>query len=89
LTGVPGEEVGIMLRLFVLTAGLEAEFGAGVWRDELATENALSLLRERFDEDGETGTPADAMSGSVRRWAPLIFALRLKARNLCNLTTCR
>lgn len=47
------------------------------------------MLRERFDEAGETGTElgADMMpvtAGSVLRDAPLSFALRLSARSLCS-----
>ena len=61
-------------------------------------ERALSLLRDRLDEAGETGmdegadmlTPetatatATATAGPVLRDAPLSFALRLSARSFCS-----
>lgn len=83
---MPGVDEGIM-RLFALTEGVAMGVcAAGVLRDELVTDRALSLLRERLDDDGDIGIPAGAMSGgSVRIWTPLTFALRLKARSLCSL----
>ena len=73
-------------RLFVLTAGVLA---VGALREAYVADSALSLLRERFDEAGDTGTElgADMMpvtAGSVLRSPPLSFALRLKARSLCS-----
>jgi hypothetical protein len=74
----------------VLTAGvLKAEVAADVWRDAKVADRVLSLLRERFDDAGETGTElgADMMPvtvGSVLREPPLSFALRLSARSLCS-----
>lgn len=85
MTGVPGIEDGIK-RLFALAEGvIKGVFAAGVLREELVTDRVLSLLRERLDDDGDIGTPAGVMSGSVRIRTPLTFALRLKARSLCSL----
>ena len=72
-----------MTRLLVLAEGVLA---AGVLRDEVVTDRVLSLLRERLDDDeGEMGTPAVAMAGSVLMRTPLSFALRRRARSLCSL----
>jgi hypothetical protein len=77
-------------RLGVLPAGvLKAVLAAGVASWAYVADRVLSLLRERFDEAGETGIElgADMMpvtAGSVRRDAPLRFALRLSARSLCS-----
>ena len=80
--GVPGVDDGIM-RLLVLTDGVMA---AGVFREELVPERALSLLRERLDDEGEGGICGEAMvSGSLLVRTPVNFALRLRARSLCSL----
>lgn len=77
-------------RLGVLPAGvLKAVLAVGVTREAYVADRVLSLLRERFDDAGETGTElgADMMpvtAGSVLRDAPLSFALRLSARSLCS-----
>lgn len=86
LEGVPGVDEGIM-RLWVLTDGvMKGVFAAGVLSDELVPERVLSLLRERLDDDGDSGSCAEAMvSGSVLMRPPLSFALRLRARSLCSL----
>ena len=85
LTGVLGVEEGIM-RLFVLTEGVKkGVLAEGVLRDEFVPERALSLLRERFEDEGEAGNPTDVMSTSVRRKTPGNLALRPKARSLCSL----
>lgn len=86
--GVLGVEDGIT-RLLVLTDGvMKGVFAAGVLRDEFVAELALSLLRERLDEEGD-GSSIDAMVGSVRMKTPGSFALRLKARSLCSLKDSR
>jgi hypothetical protein len=72
----------LMTRLLVLAEGVLA---AGVLRDEVVTDRVLSLLRERLDDEGEMGTPAVAMAGSVLTRTPLSFALRRRARSLCSL----
>lgn len=85
LVGVPGMDEG-MSRLLVLTDGV---FMAGVLSDEFVPELALSLLRERLDDDGEGGTGTDAMVpalGSVLVRTPVSFAFRLRARSFCSLT---
>lgn len=88
MTGVLGVEDGIT-RLLVLTDGvMKGVFAAGVLRDEFVAECALSLLRERLDEDGD-GSSIDAMAGSVRMKTPGSFALRLRARSLCSLKVLR
>lgn len=74
----------------MLPAGvLKAVLAVGVTSWAQVADRVLSLLRERFDEAGETGTElgADMMpvaAGSVLRDAPLSFALRLSARSLCS-----
>ena len=74
----------------MLTAGvLKVEVAAGVWRDANVADRVLSLLRERFDDAGETGTElgADMMpvtARSVLSEPALSFALRLSARSLCS-----
>ncbi len=84
-----GVEEGIT-RLFVLTEGVKkGVLAAGVLREEFVVERVLSLLRERFDDDGDAGSPADAMSTSVRRKTPGNLALRPKARSLCSLKDLR
>lgn len=82
---MPGIEDGIT-RLYVLAAGvIEGVFAAGVFRVELVPDRVL--LRERLDEDGDTGTLAEAIeSTSVLMKPPLSFALSRRARNLCSLT---
>jgi hypothetical protein len=73
--------LGIM-RLGALAEGVKK----GVLRVEVA---ALSLLRERFEEDGDGGTASwvaevEAMSELV--FKPVFsFAFRRKARSLCSL----
>lgn len=70
------------MRLLVLTAGVTM----GVLSEELVADAALSLLRERLDEEGDMGLPVCcAISESVLRNAPLSLALRLRARSLCSL----
>jgi hypothetical protein len=83
---VLGVEDGIT-RLLVLTEGVTAGvLAAGVFSDEVVPDCSLSLLRERLDDVGEGGTPAEAiLSGPVLMRPPLSFALRLKARSLCSL----
>jgi hypothetical protein len=83
---VLGVEDGIM-RLLVLTDGVAAGvLAAGVFSDEVVPDCSLSLLRERLDDVGDGGTPAEAiLSGLVLIRPPLSFALRLKARSLCSL----
>lgn len=74
------------MRLFVLTEGvIKGVFAAGVCKDELVADRVLSLLRERLDDDGDSGIPAEAISGSFRVRTPGSFALRLRARSLCSL----
>jgi hypothetical protein len=77
---------GIM-RLLALTDGVKAGvLAAGVLSDDVVPDCALSLLRERLDDVGDGGIPAEAiLSGSVLIRPPLSFALRLKARSLCSL----
>jgi hypothetical protein len=88
--GVPGVDDGIM-RLLVLTDGVMAGvLAAGVLSDDVMLDCTLSLLRERLDDVGEGGIPAEAiLSGSVLIRPPLSFALRLKARSLCSLKELR
>jgi hypothetical protein len=83
---VLGVEDGIT-RLLVLTEGVTAGvLAAGVFSDEVVPDCSLSLLRERLDDVGDGGTPAEAiLSGPVLIRPPLSFALRLKARSLCSL----
>ena len=76
------------MRLLVLTDGVMWVLWAGVFSAEAAAERLLSLLRERLDDVGDSGTCPDAMvSGSRVFTTPsLVLALRLRARNLlCNL----
>jgi hypothetical protein len=71
-----------MTRLGALAEGVRN----GTLRDEVAVDRVLSLLRERFEEDGEGGTAScvEVMSASV--FIPLLtLALRRRARNLCSL----
>lgn len=74
----------------MLIAGvLKVVLAAGVLRAAYVTDRVLSLLRERFDDAGETGTEPGAdmtavTAGSVLRKPPLSFALRLSARSLCS-----
>lgn len=87
--GVPGIGEGIA-RLLVLTEGVMKGVMAGVWSDEFVPERALSLLRERFDDEGEGGTGAEAeammsVAGSCLVRTPVSLALRLRARSLCSL----
>lgn len=58
--------------------------GEGCW------ERVLSLLRERFDEDGDGGTCSELvdMFASVLT-PPISLALRRSARSLCSLKSCR
>ena len=72
-----------------LLAVVALVFAVGALREAYVADSVLSLLRERFDEAGDTGTElgADMMpvtAGSVLRRPPLSFALRLKARSLCS-----
>lgn len=58
----------------------------GALRVDVAADRVLSLLRERFEDEGEGGTAswAEAMSTSV--FIPgLVLALRRRARSLCSL----
>lgn len=79
----------------MLSAGvLRAVLAATLPKEACVTDRVLSLLRERFDEAGETGTElgADMMPvtvGSVLRRPPLSFALRLSARSLCSVKAVR
>lgn len=76
------------MRLLVLTDGVMWVLWAGVFSDEAAAERLLSLLRERLDDVGDSGTCPDAMvSGSPRVTTPsLVLALRRSARSLlCSL----
>lgn len=74
----------------MLTPGvLSVVLAAGAPREACVADRVLSLLRERFEDAGETGielgadmTPVTA--GSVLRRPPLSFALRLSARSLCS-----
>lgn len=88
LRGVLGVDEG-MMRLLVLTEGVaKGVLWAGVLSDEAAADRLLSLLRERLDDVGESGTCPDAMvSGSAVCATPsLVLGLRLRARSLlCNL----
>jgi hypothetical protein len=89
LEGVPApdDDEGIT-RLLVLTEGViqGVLFAAGVLSDELVAERVLSLLRERLDDVGDSGTCADAMgAASVLIRPPLTLTLRLRARSLCSL----
>jgi hypothetical protein len=83
---VLGVDDGIM-RLLVLTDGVMAGvLAAGVFSDDVVPDCTLSLLRERLDDVGDGGTPAEAiLSGLNLIRPPLSFALRLKARSLCSL----
>ena len=58
--------------------------GEGWW------ERALSLLRERFDDEGEGGTCSELvdMLASVLT-PPMSLALRRRARSLCSLKSGR
>ena len=74
----------------MLMAGvLKVEVAAGVFKEAKVADRVLSLLRERFDDAGETGVELGAdmtpvIAGSVLREPPLSFALRLSARSLCS-----
>lgn len=74
-------------RLLVLTDGvINGVLPAGVLREEVVPDCALSLLRERLDDVGDIGICAEAMvSGSVLIRPPLGFVLRLRARSLYSL----
>ena len=92
IEGVCELEVGIM-RLGVLPAGvtkgvLEA-LVLTVLRltDDAVADRVLSLLRERFEDEGEAGTasgPVDMSPVSVLR-RRLSLALRLRSRSFCSL----
>ena len=60
--------------------------------EEAPVDRALSLLRERFVEEGEGGTCNEFidcdMLASVRT-PPINLALRRSARSLCSLNSCR
>lgn len=77
-----GSRVGVLAAAGVLLLLLFVARTVAEW--------ALSLLRERLDEAGETGMDEGAdmvkpvTAGSVLRDAPLSFALRLSARSLCS-----
>jgi hypothetical protein len=85
LEGVPGpdDDEG-MMRLFVLTEGVTQGVLSA---DELVAERVLSLLRERLEDVGDSGTCAEAIdaasSGLIK--PPLTLTLRLRARSLCSL----
>jgi hypothetical protein len=65
LPGVLGIEEG-MTRLFVLAAGvMKGVLAAGVLSDELVADRALSLLRERLDDEGEMGTAGYKCCGTM------------------------
>lgn len=73
----------------MLIAGVLKDSAVGVLREEQVADRVLSLLRERFDEAGETGIEQGAdmvpvLTGSVLSKLPLSFALRLSARSLCS-----
>lgn len=78
-----------MTRLGALPAGVKkGVLAAGVLMDEAAAEEerALSLLRERFEDEGEAGTASGADDMVVSALGPpLTLALRRKARSLCSL----
>jgi hypothetical protein len=72
-----------MTRLGALAEGVKW----GVTREAVGAERVLSLLRERFDDEGEGGTCNDcdeAMLGSDLT-PPASLALRRRARSLCSL----
>lgn len=78
-----------MTRLGALAEGVKQ----GVWsREEVAVERALSLLRERLDEEGDGGTCNEFcgcdMLASVLT-PPMSLALRRRARSLCSLKSLR
>jgi hypothetical protein len=52
----------------------------------VAADRVLSLLRERFEDEGEGGTARGAAAISVSVWSPpLSLAFRRRARSLCSL----
>lgn len=74
-------------RLGTLAEGVKkGVLPAGVLMDEAATDRKLSLLRERFEDEGEAGTASGVDMFCASVWTPpLTLALRLKARSLCSL----
>ena len=59
-------------------------FGVGV--KEVAAERVLSLLRDRFDDEGDAGMASpSAMAPVAMSRPPLSLALRRSARSLCSL----
>lgn len=55
-------------------------------RDEVVADRVLSLLRERFEDEGEAGMASGAAAMSVLVWRPLLsLAFRRRARSLCSL----
>lgn len=87
-TGEAASPLEGIMRLGALAEGVrKGVLAEGVWKEEVAAERVLSLLRERFEDEGEAGTARgadDIVSGSVLR-AALILALRRRARSLCSL----
>lgn len=76
-----------MTRLGALAEGVKE----GVAREKTGADRVLSLLRERFEDEGEGGTCSDwdeAMFASVFRPRPSL-ALRRRARSLCSLNSGR
>jgi len=71
-----------MTRLGALAEGVRN----GVLSIDVAADRVLSLLRERFEDEGEGGTASciEAMSASVCM-PVLTLAFRRKARSLCSL----
>lgn len=76
------------MRLGALWEGVrKGVLAAGVLMEDVAADRVLSLLRERFEDEGEAGTASgaeDMFSVSVLR-PPLTLALRRSARSLCSL----
>jgi hypothetical protein len=76
-----------MTRLGALAEGVRAGVLAdGVFVKRVAADRVLSLLRERFDDEGDAGTTSGAaMPPAAVSRPPLSLALRRSARSLCSL----
>jgi hypothetical protein len=72
-----------MIRLGALPEGVKK----GVLSDDEAADRVLSLLRARFDDEGDAGTAngAEDMSSVPVKRPALGMTLRRRARNLCSL----
>lgn len=82
-----GSPVVGIIRLGALAEGVKY----GVSREDVAADRALSLLRERLDDEGESGTcnewELDIFASVLT--PPTSLALRRRARSLCSLKSLR